>query len=125
MMNLFGWDEKTALESYVARMNTLATYGMVLERRGLLVEYDDLLDRTKQTLARLTEFIGVEQTFTSSYATNSATGRFGDPSSNIASGRILRTKPHKIKIGAETLVEALASFENCRQQLLTAGIQSN
>jgi hypothetical protein len=123
MMSLFGWDEKTAGMSYVDRLNTLASYGQMLGQRGLLIEYDDLVDRTEQTLAGLTEFLGVEQTFTSNYATNSATGRFGDPSKNIVSGRILRTQSHKIKVGVEILAEASTAFESCKRQLLAAGIQ--
>jgi hypothetical protein len=124
IMNLFSCEEGVALESYVNRLNTLARYGMLLRDRALLVEYDDLVDHTEEILAALTRFFGMERAFTSNYNTHHATGRAGDPSDNIRSGRIIRTKGHEYSISAETLNTASHAFRQCREQLLRSVVQA-
>lgn len=124
MISLFGCEEKIALDFYIDRLEALAKYGLILRERALLVEYGDLVDRTEETLATLTDFLGVTQPFKPDYAALRTTGRFGDPSRNIGVGRVIRTEPHKIDIGAEALSQASIAFRHCRERLLHAGVQS-
>ena len=125
LISLFGWTEQVALDSYLQRMGTLAKYGAILRDRALLVEYDDLVDDTKETLRALTEFLEVKQPFEPVYTTHSATGRYGDPSKNIVLGRVVRTPAHlQIEVGVGTVDRASAAFNECREKLILAGVRS-
>jgi hypothetical protein len=122
MMNLFGMQDRVALGYYVERLETLVRYSSHLRERALLVEYDDLVDRTQETLAALTQFFAVDPPFTNKYVKSKVTGKVGDPSQNILSGRIIRTQDHKESISAEVAEEAILAFRNCRRELLSAGV---
>jgi hypothetical protein len=122
MMNLRVWQEKQALDLYVNRLEALTRYGMLLRERALLVEYDDLIDHTDDTLTALTSFLDLELPLTSNYSTHRMTGKvpgFGDPSNNIKIGRVVRTPKHEITISNDTLIAAASAFRKCREQLLT------
>lgn len=123
MMKLSVWQEKDALEYYVKRLQTLTRYGLLLRERAMLVEYDDLIDHTDQTLSALTRFLGLDTPLTPNYATHRMTGRvagYGDPSSNIKTGRIIRTPNYQLKISEDTLTAATRVFHKCRVQLQAA-----
>jgi hypothetical protein len=124
LISHYGFWERTALGIYTSRLETLVRYGSYLRERALLMEYDGLVDNTVETLAALTRFFGVEQPFKPNYITHKATGKIGDPSANIFSGRIIRTLGHEIKISKDVLTEASHSFRSCKHQLLMSGIQS-
>ncbi len=119
---LFGWQESTVLETYVGRLAQISHYGQVLRGRAIVVEYDDLVDRTEETLAALSRFLDVDPPFTANYMTHKATGKMGDPSKNISSGRILRTQGHEATLGAEIMSEASLAHRKCRHELLSAGV---
>ena len=122
LMNMLKCDETEALEAYSSRLRLLIRHGMVLKKRAILVEYDDLVDNTEKTLDALTRFFDLETPLTPTYSTHRMTGRvsgFGDPSINIATGQIIRTQRHDITVSRETLVTATQAFQNCRQQLET------
>lgn len=114
------WQEAQGLKNYVSRLETLTRYGMVLRERALAVEYDDLIDHSAETLARITEFLGLMSPLVANYATNRMTGRvagIGDPSNNIKAGRVTRTPKHEIPLSAETLSIASAAYLECQGQL--------
>jgi hypothetical protein len=115
-------EERVALGVYVKRLESLAHYGGILGDRALLVEYDDLVDHTDDILAALSRFFGVDTPFTSNYLRHRGTGKMGDPSPNIFRGHVFRTPGHQIKIGAETMAEALEAFRKYRQKLLDAAV---
>jgi hypothetical protein len=124
MIDHYGWQEKLAVDTYINRLESLVRHGLILRERALLVEYDDLIDHTEKSLAKLTEFFGETRPFESNYKTNRMTGHpVGDASINIFAGRVIRTQPHKIDIGVEALAKASTAFRNCRQRLLFAGVQ--
>lgn len=122
LMNRYGFQENTALGAYVSRLETLARYGGLLRERALLVEYDHLVDHTDATLAALTRFFAVDPPFTANYTTHKATGKMGDPSANIFSGRVIRTPGHDYRISAAVMTEGHQAFSKCRERLLISGV---
>jgi hypothetical protein len=112
--------EKDAMNIYMKRLGVLAAYGLVLKRRAWLVEYDDLVGRTEETLAGITNFLGVNPPFEPMYNTRRTTRRVGDPSSNILRGRVARTPGHAHPVSDEALSEMRHAFLTCRRQLLGA-----
>jgi hypothetical protein len=120
LMSLLKCQEKEALELYVNRLAALSRYGMLLRERALVVEYDDLVDHSEDTLAALTRFLALDSPLTANYETHRMTGRvagYGDPSSNIKIGQIMRTPTHQITISEDILVAAVGTFQKCRAQL--------
>jgi hypothetical protein len=87
----------------------------------MLVEYDDLVDQTHETLAALTRFLGLNSPLTPNYETHRMTARiegFGDPSNNIKSGRVMRTPSHdSVTVSKAALVAGTTAFDNCRERL--------
>jgi hypothetical protein len=124
LMAMFKWKEATALECYLGRLAQISHYGRILGDRAIFVEYDDLVDYTDETLSALTCFFEVGTPFSANYATHAATSKVGDRSSNISVGRIVRTRSHESKIGAEIVRAAFSAFSRCRQELLSAGVRS-
>ena len=120
LMNLPMENEKDALELYVRRLKTLGRYGQLIGRKAVLLEYDDLVDHTDECLNKLTSFLGVKPPLSSTYTTHRMTGRiygFGDPSSNIKVGRVIRTPKYETTISEETLVRATSAYRDCLREL--------
>jgi hypothetical protein len=119
MMKLFQCHESEALTLYVERLEALSHYGLLLKKRAHLVQYDDLVDHTNQTLAGLSKFIGLESPFRSTYAAHRMTGSagFGDSSPHINSGHVIRTPANAMPIGEDSLIVATRAFVKCREQL--------
>jgi hypothetical protein len=125
IIDLFNWEERMALDHYVTRLETLAQYGELLRERAFFLEYDQLVERSAETLAALTRFFGVSPPFNDRYAKHKATGKMGDPSRNILRGHIFRTTSHeRIQISTEVMNEASLAFRGCQQRLLKAGLWS-
>jgi hypothetical protein len=123
MISRFKWPEKVAFDYYVDRLKTLVKYSQLLKENALLIEYDDLVDHSEQTLAALTNFLGAREPFKPSFEADKTTARSADPSDNMWHGRIVRTQPHKIGISAEVLSQATTAFQQCREQLLRSGVK--
>jgi len=121
--DLFGYDEKKAVEYYINRLEVLTRYGLLLRERALLVEYDELIGRTEDTLATLTCFFGVYPAFTPNYSIHRATGRLDDRSVNIRAGRIIRTADNAISVSQDSLTAASIAFRQCRKQLEAAAVR--
>ncbi len=123
LINLLRCHEREALELYINRLESLTQYGLILGERALLVDYDDLVTHTDETLAALTQFLGLDSPLTPTYATHRMTGRvegFGDPSNNIRVGKIRRTPGHAVTISEDTRSAALRAYCKCRGHLQTA-----
>ena len=124
MVKLLKCEEKEALDLYVKRLDPLIQYGLLLRGRAMLVEYDHLIDHTEETLAAITGFFGLNSPLTPNYATHRMTARvpgFGDPSTNIKTGRVVRTSSHDdITISNDTLIAGASAFRKCRDQLQSA-----
>ena len=74
LMDRYSFPQETALNAYANRLEMLVRYGGLLRDRGLLVEYDELLDHPEQTLAKFKRFFDVDQPFTTTYIAHKATG---------------------------------------------------
>jgi hypothetical protein len=121
IIGLFKWKEEMALHHYVTRLEMLGRYGQVLGQRAIFIEYDDLVDRPRETLAGLTRFFEADPPFTESYERSKITGKMGDPSKNISKGHIFRTPGHEISVSESAIAEARAAFYGCRERLSSAG----
>ncbi len=117
------WRETAGLKNYLNRLETLAHYGMILRDRALLVEYDNLIDHSEETLARITSFLGLKSPLRANYETHRMTARvagIGDPSDNIRLGQIMRTTRHQIDISDDTLAAATDAFQSTRATIQAA-----
>jgi len=123
MMSRFKWPENIAYDYYRERLKMLIRYSQLVHERSILIEYDNLVDRSEETLAALTNFIGVREPFRPSFEATKATARSADPSDNMWSGKIIRTKSHRIDISKGLLDEATGAFWQCRDQILRAGVK--
>lgn len=86
----------TQIETYYRkRLDTLGQYAERLRAQGplLVVQYEDLVERTDATLASLQGALGLETPFHSNYAVHSFTGRrTGDQSPFIRTGRVIKDR---------------------------------
>jgi hypothetical protein len=124
LMWLFDCSQETALTLYKAQLATLEKYGKVLADRAILIRYDDLIERSQEALTALTRFFAVDPPFTHEYEKTKITGKMGDPSDNIRSGRIIRTTGYDYSIRKDLLDEGAAVYDKCQNELLAAGVQS-
>jgi hypothetical protein len=123
MLSILGVEEKDAVQYYLSRLDTLSEYGAVLGGRALFVDYDDLVFQTEQTLRALSRFFGVGQPFTSDYKVYRETGRTGDKSDNIWTGRVITTQRHEdIRISPEAMSLSYSAFVSCKDRLLSSGV---
>jgi len=126
-MSMLKCTEQEALDVYTKRLDELIHYGRLLAGRALVLQYNDLVDRTDATLAALTRFLELISPLTPHYATHRMTGRvegYGDPSGNIKTGKIIRTAGHRILLSSDTLHSATRVFDNCLADLHTAAVQN-
>jgi len=122
IVDFFKWPQEMALDHYVTRLATLARYGRVLCNRAMVVEYDELIEQPREVLTALTRFFDIDPPFKEVYAKTKVTGKMGDPSSNILTGKIVRTPEHKLQINTDVLAEAVRAVQKCRHELLSAGV---
>jgi hypothetical protein len=113
------WPASRAVDHYVSRLQTLAAYAVALQGQSFSVTYEDLVDRTPAALQRLKEFLHLESELREEYALQPFTGRRGDPSENISSGRVLHERPPKqpFKIPEEEIQRAVAAYRVCLDAL--------
>jgi hypothetical protein len=117
MERMSRWTEETAVEYYVKRLAALCDYRQQLHNPPLCLEYEDLTQRTGETLAALARHFELSAPLQPSYRTTAVTQRFGDNSQNIVSGKIIATKPRTIAISTTALARCQAAYERCREQL--------
>jgi hypothetical protein len=122
LMDRYGFGEEVAGNIYANRLKTLARYGETLRGRAILIEYEQILEGTDATLAVLTQFFNTARPFTPNYTTHKATGKMGDPSLNIFSGRVIRTPGHHVNVNPEVMLKATQAFHEQRCRLWNAGV---
>jgi hypothetical protein len=109
-----------ALNHYVDRLRRLAQYAQTVKNSGqaALVVYDDLVDHTEETLARLQVFLDLEAPLSPHYRLFEFTGKRGDPGPNIRQGKVQRpVASTAIDIPAGQLAQAEAVYEETMQAL--------
>lgn len=82
------------------------------------VEADDLVEKTDDVLNGLSVFLELDSPLTSNYKSFGKTGEaiYGDPSDNIKSGTIVKTKNHtKVMIPDELLAIAQHYYDRCQK----------
>jgi hypothetical protein len=80
-----------------------------------------LIDRSDETLAMMTSYLGLETPLTSSYEKFSKTRKrgYGDPSQNIAAGEIKKDRPqHQVDVPEHVLAPAQAAYERTVHRLV-------
>jgi hypothetical protein len=89
------WSVKHSVDYYVERLDSLAHMARMQSApaRAAFMTYEDLTERPRETLSRLQSRLEVEPAFSETYRIHEFTGRRGDPSKNIRSGRIGSASP--------------------------------
>lgn len=88
-------DQESAERYYVDRLRELARLSEKFRGRYFVLKSEDLINDTDRTLRALSGFLTLETPLSEHYETFAKTGRrgFGDSSSNITSGKIVKKKP--------------------------------
>jgi hypothetical protein len=82
----------------------------------MALTYDDLVSDTQRSLIRLSDYIGLRTPLADIYSTYPFTGRLGDRSSRIQTGRVLPARTdHGVEIDSAVLDEMTVIFDNCRR----------
>lgn len=110
------WSVAQAVDYYVERVDSLAGYARSerVRSHGAFVTYEDLTERTQETLSCLQFFLGTEPNFEPTYRLQDFTGKRGDPGANIASGRVRRAAPKNTsELPAQEVERAMRSYRRC------------
>ena len=115
--NRFGrFSVSEGIAHYRERVATLTRYARVLrEHRDVLaLTYDDLVLEPTIALRRLQDYVGLESPLSEEYSIYPFTGRQGDPSERISTGKILSPRrDHGIQMDATILQELQSLYEAC------------
>lgn len=105
------------LEYYVERVKTLGRYvASVDARRAIGLDYDELVDEPERTLSVLSDFIGLQPALTAEYQLQPFTGRYGDQTEGILTGRIERViHQEEIDLSGVDLEPAHEAYRSCRR----------
>src|SRR5262249_22212118 len=84
------WSVERAIDYYVGRLKSLTTFRERAGSRAIALTYRDLVDHIQETLKGLTSFLSLPSPLQPEYSIRTFTGRRGDTSERIRSGRIVR-----------------------------------
>jgi hypothetical protein len=84
------WSVERAIDYYVARLNSLSVFRERVGGRAIALTYSELVDHATETLKRLSSFLSMTSPLEPEYLIQTFTGRRGDTSERISSGRIAR-----------------------------------
>lgn len=109
----YGMTRQQAVDYYVERLDALARYAELC-RHAFFLTYEDLLENTREILADLTTFLELKSPLVEQYQTFSFTGRSGDPSPRIHSGRVV-TEPSRppLELTPDELTRLHRAHEGC------------
>jgi hypothetical protein len=114
------WSVERAVEYYCTRLDTLSQYAsrLVIGGGALALTYDDLVLDTPRTLRKLESFLGIASELREEYAIQPFTGKRGDPSEHIHTGRIApNPSAQSIDIPDGALDRACRAYEACSRAL--------
>jgi len=87
------WSHEEIESYYIERLEFLKELKLSNMKSNLIVvDSEDLVTDTQKCLERVQSFLQLENALSSNYKLHSFTGKHGDPSKNISSGRIVRTE---------------------------------
>lgn len=114
-------DPTKVVNHYVRRLDRLAELAAGKRKRSLFFEADHLVEATDAVLPALTSFLDLRRPLTAQYRTAGLTGArsYGDPSTYITSGTIVRERDDYggIEIPDELMERARAAFAQTRERL--------
>ncbi len=103
-----GWSPERAMAYCAERLEGLAELCRhAPPGRLLALRYEDLVGQTETALARVDAFLGLAEPLKAAYALHPFTGRRGDPSATIRSGRVVQP-PARPPVAAPPALEARA-----------------
>jgi len=110
------------LDYYLGRLKQLQDYARTSNGRMLFVDSETIIEGTDYLLDYLSDWLELGSKLTAKYSNFEYTGapRYGDPSSFIKRGRIVRTPKdyHSIHIPSEMIRRAEDAYDACRRTLL-------
>ncbi len=112
----YGMTVDQAVGYYLDRLGTLERYARRVRDKGssFFLTYDDLVARPRPVLRRLASFLQLRTPLPESYRTFEFTGRQGDPSPRISSGRIRGDLPPRpLELDPGTLERATRAYATC------------
>lgn len=86
------WNQEVAVNYYTERLQFLTQLGesmQSIDKSAFLLTYEDLIQQPEQVLPHLQQFLGLKTPFSTTYQIQEFTGRRGDPTTNIFSGKII------------------------------------
>ncbi len=116
----YGMTLEEATDYYLQRLPALARYAQhVLNRESsFFLTYDDLVGHAGPVLGRLQTFLHLRTPLPESYRTFDFTGRQGDPSERIRSGRILTDLPPRpLEMEPRALERIREAYARCSSVL--------
>ncbi len=116
----YGMTLEQAADYYVDRLRALERYARKVadQRCSLFLSYQDLVKNPRPSLDRLQAFLDLETPLSESYRRFRFTGRQGDPSRRISSGRILTDlQPRPVDLEPAVLERARQAYSRCLSTL--------
>jgi len=108
---------KRATEYYINRLSYLGEY---IKYRGVpntcIIEYDNLVNNSSNTLAKISHHLSLQSPLTSEYRTYTHSGTKGDPSANIQKGMIIKTKENLLKLDETLINQATIAYDTFAQK---------
>lgn len=114
-------DPEQVLKYYCSRLSRLEDYAEMIGGNYFFLESDELVTNTEHVLESLTRWLCLDKPLDNSYLQFSGTGKigYGDPSNNIRTGKIKKTRGYPdIHIPQEILERAESSYEKCKASLM-------
>jgi hypothetical protein len=110
------WTEEQSVNYYGDRLSTLVDYAKLINNKNhcLLLNYQEIIANSETVFQVLQKFLQTQQGFSEQYQVMKTTGvkGIGDSSSNIKTGKIIKTSRHlEQRISPDFLEKAIASFQ--------------
>ena len=114
-------DPKKAMNYYCHRLSFLEEYAKKIGEGYFFIESNDLVDKTDYVLDSLSKWLNLIEPLDKNYTNfrNTAKPSTGDPSHNIKSGIIRKTKGHPdINVPRDILQKGESAYIKCKDILL-------
>lgn len=115
-------DPNNALHYYCSRLAWIEKFAEKIPGDYFYIDSNNLVSNTEHVLETLSKWLKLKDPLDSHYSTFSDTGKpsHGDPSQNIFSGTIKKTKEHvNINVPSEVLDRGISCYERCKNILMT------
>jgi len=119
----YDFDINDALAHYRERLPTLARYAELLQSHGrmLSLTYDELVHETDVSLVRIRSYLALQSELSSRYSTFDFTGKRGDPSPRIQSGKVLGESKRYLDVISSTDLRQLTElYDTCHAAIRTS-----